>query len=431
VTAPEAPPGPERLGLRVLRPLLRALPHGFGGLLPVLELLRQELGEVFRLDLPGFRAVVVAGPEAIRQVLTGPPDVYRWRPEADPVARLMGRGVLVTDGAEHERLRRILEPANRRSYLEDRCRELWRLVDRLVDGWQSGCCRDMLVEMRRITLTAFAHVYFSHDPGPELAELWEPVLSAVSYIGPGPWLVLGAAEPPPGAAHLRSYLTALIRRRRQASDPPDDLLTQVVRAVPDDGLAADQLLTMLIAGHDTCTAALSWSLYLLGLHPRWLNLVKAEVRETLGREPPEPGNIDGLVWLDRVVREALRLYPPIHVGMRLAGSTVTLQGYRIPAGTRIMLSYYLVHRHGNWWPEPLAFRPERWAHFQARPFTYLPFGGGHRGCIGATFAWLQTRLVLARLLQRWDLRLTQERVRAHMGATLEPRPGVLMEVALR
>jgi cytochrome P450 len=96
-----------------------------------------------------------------------------------------------------------------------------------------------------------------------------------------------------------------------------------------------------------------------------------------------------------------------------------------------MLSYYLVHRHGNWWPEPLAFRPERWAHFQARPFTYLPFGGGHRGCIGATFAWLQTRLVLARLLQRWDLRLTQERVRAHMGATLEPRPGVLMEVALR
>lgn len=431
MTAPETPPDPGQLGLRVLKPLIRALPHGFGGLLPVLELLRHELGEVFRLNLPGFRAVVVAGPEAIRQVLTGPPDVYRWRMEADPAARLMGRGVLVTDGAEHEGLRRILEPANRRSYLEDRCRELWRLVDRSANSWQSGGCLDMLVEMRKIALIAFERVYFSHDLSSELAELWEPVLSAVSYIGPGPWLVLGAAGPPPGAARLRSHLSDLIRRRRQEPDPPDDLLTHVVRAVPDDGLAADQLLTMLIAGHDTCTAALSWTLYLLGLHPRWLNLVKAEVRETLGQQPPEPGNIDGLVWLDRVVREALRLYPPIHVGMRLVGRSVILQGYRIPAGTRIMLSYYLVHRHRDWWPEPLAFRPERWADFQPRPFTYLPFGGGRRGCIGAAFALLQTRLVLARLLQRWDLRLMQERVHAHMGATLEPRPGVLMEVAPR
>ncbi len=431
MTVPGLPPDAGRLGLRLLGPVLRALPHGFGGLLPVLELLRQELGDVFRLELPGFRAVVVAGPEGIRQVLTGPPEVYRWRPESDPVARLMGRGVLVTDGAEHERLRRIMEPTNLRSYLNGRCRGLWRLVDRFVDGWRAGGRYDMLVEMRRVTLTAFEEVYFSHDPGPELAELWGPVLSAVGYIGPGRWLVLRAAPPPPEVARLRRHLTALIHRRRQAPDPPDDLLTHVVRAIPDDGLACDQLLTMLIAGHDTCTAAVTWSLYLLGLHPRWLNLVTAEVRDVLGREPPEPGNIHRLVWLDRVVKEALRLYPPIHVGMRLAAGGVTLQGYRIPARTRIMLSYYLVHRHGSWWPEPLAFRPERWAEPEVRPFTYLPFGGGRRGCIGAAFAWLQARLVLARLLQRCDLRLVRKRVRPHMGATLEPRPGVLVEVVRR
>jgi cytochrome P450 len=188
---------------------------------------------------------------------------------------------------------------------------------------------------------------------------------------------------------------------------------------------------MLIAGHDTSTALLAWALYLLGRHPSILARVQVEVKDVLGQAPPTSETIVGLTCLDQVVKETLRLYPPIHLGMRTAATDLEFQGYGIPAGTRVLYSIYLSQRDPRYWPEPHRFAPDRFtaAQNRARPhYVYLPFGGGPRNCIGFTFAQVEARVVLARIFQRVDLKLLQHNIRVHMGATLEPRPGVLMKV---
>ena len=154
------------------------------------------------------------------------------------------------------------------------------------------------------------------------------------------------------------------------------------------------MMTMLIAGHDTSTALLAWTLYLLGAHPDWMDRVQSEIRETLGSSPPTPENTRSLTALDQVIKESLRLYPPIHVGNRFTARDVDLMGYTVPAGTRLMYSIYLVQRHPDFWDDPAEFRPERFdSGYQTRvaPFTYLPFGGGPRNCIGGAFAQLESR----------------------------------------
>ena len=149
---------------------------------------------------------------------------------------------------------------------------------------------------------------------------------------------------------------------------------------------------------------------------------------TSSSEPPTPEQLNRLQISDQVIKEALRIYPPIHVGNRFAKEDVNLQGYRLPAGTRLMCSIYLTHRDKTYWPEPEQFRPERFERSQEHkrpPLAYVPFGGGPRNCIGAAFAQVEAKVVLARLLQCFDFELLNaSEVRPYMGATLEPRPGV-------
>jgi cytochrome P450 len=160
-----------------------------------------------------------------------------------------------------------------------------------------------------------------------------------------------------------------------------------------------------------------------------------EVDQVLGQNPPTIENIGRLDYLDQVVKETLRLYPPIHVGNRLAAEDMCLGGYYIPAKTRVMYSIYLSHRDPAYWTEPADFRPERFdslqRDFRPPPFTYVPFGGGPRNCIGAAFAQVEAKVVLAKVLQRFELHSQPGKVTPHMGATLEPRPGVFMCVQRR
>ena len=194
---------------------------------------------------------------------------------------------------------------------------------------------------------------------------------------------------------------------------------------------------MLIAGHDTSTALLTWVLFLLGSHPQWMGQVKREVDSVLttASEPPTADQLNQLHITDQVIKETLRIYPPIHVGNRFAVGDLNLQGYKVPAGTRLMTSIYLTHRDKNYWPEPEQFCPERFERSQEQkrpPLAYVPFGGGPRNCIGAAFAQVESKVVLARLFQCFDFQLLNEHeVRPYMGATLEPRPGVMMRVQHR
>ena len=430
---PDPPTPSGQAGLRVLRTWRER-----GSILGALEAMHAELGDVFRLTLPGSRPVMVAGPDAARRILVTHRGDYQWRNEADPVTRVLRRGVLVTDDAEHDHWRALLEPALQRRQFPGYEANFLGAVDRVTADWRPGQVVDMLVEMRKVALRILVGTLFGTEIGPDLPRLLPSILRMLAYISPGLWLLAPALPRPGYRKSLRAvdeYLFGLIAARRAGSGMGDDMLSSLVlHPELDDDDIRDQLLTLFIAGHDTSTALLAWTLYLLGSHPASLGRIQQECDQVPAGQPLSLEALPRLTHLDAVLDETLRLYPPIHVANRLARTEHSIGGYRIPAGTRVMLSIYLTHRDPKVWREPDRFLPERFgpeAQEGRTPFSYLPFGAGPRNCIGAAFGKTESLLVLAQLLRTFALELVDQRVHAHMGATLEPRPAVRMRITRR
>ena len=403
-----------------------------GSILAALRVMYQRLGRLFRIPMPGFRPFVAGGPDSVRKVFITNQNKLRWRLPGDPVTKLLRRGVLVVDGEEHDFLRKLMEPSLQSGNLSGYARMMVQQVDRVTNTWREGETRDMLVESRRIALLIVMQGLFGVDFWEDMPRLWKPILKAIEYISPGFW-ILSPRLPRLGFNHslrqVDDYLFGIIRDRRAKPGLPD-LLNHLIEAGLDDDLIRDQMLTMLIAGHDTSTALLAWTFYLLGSHPDIYERLQSDLHEALqGKLPSSETSGWQPPLLDQVIKETLRLYPPIHVGNRLVAEELELEGCLVPAGERLMVSIYLTHRDGESWEDPDVFSPQRFERGRRQPpDAYLPFGRGPRACIGAAFGLVEARLVLARLLQTFHFELTGSNVRAHMGATLEPRPGVFMRV---
>ena len=230
---------------------------------------------------------------------------------------------------------------------------------------------------------------------------------------------------------LDKYLYEIIRDRKagltvddglsSTIHRPPDLLQHLIDAGLTDDVIRDQMLTMLIAGHDTSTALLAWTFALLGQHPD----IHARLVEEVDTQKKS-------ALLDQVIKESLRLYPPIHIGNRRVARDMEFPAGSIPAGERMFYSIYLTHRDPQVWENAEEFCPERHAHGRKTPpFSYVPFGGGPRACIGAAFGQAEARLVITRLLQTYKFEFTNHKIHTHMGATLEPRPGVMMKIIKR
>lgn len=421
--------------LRALRAIIRGR-----SVFPGLQVFHQETGSIFQINAPSFHPVMMVGPDACRFVLINARDDLRWRMEGDSVTSLLIHGVLVEDGESHDEIRRNLNPALHKRMLGGYVDAMVRRTDQVADGWVDDCPVDMLVEMRKVALLILMDALFEVDFTPELRRLWWSVLYLIQYISPGLWLFWRGA-PRPGYRQARAqmdrYLFRIIQLRRdQLKHESDyagtDMLSVLIHAGMSDDLIRDQLMTMLIAGHDTSTASLAWSLYLLGAHPDAQARARAEIDAVLGDAPPSADTYPQLTYLEQVMDETLRLYPPIHLGSRLAARDLEFDGYTIAKDTRVLYSIYLTQRNPAYWPEPDRFDPERFApNIKHEPYNFLPFGGGPRNCIGMAFAQVEMRVVLARLLQRFTLERRFKDVHLHMGATLEPRPNVLMQPVRR
>lgn len=432
------PVADEKLGLKVLKRLAHER-----SLLVALEMMHEYVGDAFQITLPGFQPAVLVGPETNRYVLISDREQFLWRNAQDPVAKLLRQGILVQDGEAHGRLRQIMEPVLQRPSIIPHIPTICRYTDEVIRQWPNGGAVDMLVEMRRLALLILLGAAFNVDMRPDLERMWTPILKTIQYISPGLWIIW-PDMPRPGykkaLQEMDAYLYGLIAQRRsEIGRLPDtatpDLLTALIQAGLDDGLIRDQLLTMLIAGHDTSTASLTWTLYLLAQHPEQMATAVAEVDAVLGKDDPTEEHLNRLEFIDMAFKEALRLYPPIHVGNRLAADDLDVTGYEVKAGTRVMYSIYLAHRDKKHWEEPEQFCPHRFdknRRSQRPPLTYVPFGGGPRNCIGATFAQIEAKIVLARILQKCSLTLVPgQKIKPYMGATLEPKPGVKMVIGKR
>ncbi len=428
MTGVKAPPRtdglPPTAGLRALW----TLRYGTAGLYEALEVARAGLGEVFELGFGGFRPVVVASPRALRQALFERRELFSWRPEGDPAVRLFRRSILVTDGEEHDRARAVMAPAFEPERLRQAAAVVVEVIEEELEGWPTEGRVEAVEAMRRVAWRAFERVFFGYDlRGAELERSLPGLLAALRYIGPGPWVLRGRAGRVPRRVRLlEAHVRHVVAWRREHPGEPATMLDLLLGTF-DLERVRDHALTMLIAGHDTSTAQLSWALHLLARSPEWLARASREARRAPAGEGLASLGAHDLPVIDAVLKETLRLWPPIHVGGRRALRETELDGYVVRGGQRVMLSYFLAQRDAARWAAPRAFDPGRWLEGGGPPgaYTYLPFGGGPRNCIGAAFANLEARLVLARVLQRFDLAVTRRPLRGAMGATLEPRGGLL------
>ena len=401
--------------------------------LGALKILYSRVGRFFQIPMPAFHPFVVGGPQSNRKVLVTDRDKVKWR-NADPVTDLLRHGVLVTDGEEHDHYRKLMEPPLHPSQLNNYVQTMIVHTDRVTSQWREGQVVDMLVESRKIALLIIMDTLFSVDVWDDLPRIWTPILKAINYISPGAWIIWRNIPRPGYKKHLKQlddYLYEIISTRR-ADSPKSDLLQHLIDAGLDDDRIRDQMLTMLIAGHDTSTALLAWTFYLLGSHPQIHERLVRELDVSIGEIPPSASAGWQPHLLDEVIKESLRLYPPIHIGNRIVAEDMDFDANCVPAGERLFYSIYLTHRDAEHWENPHDFHPERFEHGRKQPpYAYVPFGGGPRGCIGAAFGQAEARLVIARLLQTFTFELVNKNVHAHMGATLEPRPGAMMRVSKR
>jgi cytochrome P450 len=387
-----------------------------------LKVMAKQIGRFFQIPIPGFRPFVVFGPEANRKVLVTEHNKVLWR-NTDPVTDLLQHGVLITDGEEHDHYRKLMEPSLHPSRLPDYTSLMISQTDRVSACWKDGETVDMLVESRKIALLIIMQSLFGKDVWDDLPHIWTPIRRAIEYISPGMW-ILWRNMPRPGfrkpLLKLDEYLYGIIEARRDGKEGLD-LLQHLIDAGLNDNLIRDQMLTMLIAGHDTSTALLAWTFALIGQHPDLHEQLVQQV-DAMDRSP----------LLDEVIKESLRLYPPIHIGNRHVAEDLYFSEGIIPAGERMFHSIYLTHRDPAIWENAEDFCPERFARGRKiTPFSYIPFGGGPRACIGAAFGQAEARIVIAHLLQTHRFEFTNHKIHVHMGATLEPRPGVRMKVTKR
>lgn len=413
---------------------VRALAGGHGPL-GALTAVHRALGPVFQLPIPGFNPIVLAGAEAARFVMLEAREALSFRLDRDPVAHLLRHGLLIEDGAAHDALRVHVDPALHRRQLAGHLETITRHAAQASAGWGEGRVVDGLAAMRAATLLILAECLFGVDLRPDLPRLWRPIQQLLAYISPGLWLVWPNA-PRPGFGHARrvvdDYLFGLITERRAYLRGGGDLISTLIAAGLDDDLIRDQLLTLLIAGHDTSTALLGWALYELGQHPAMQARARAEVRGALGDGPLTLERLRDLPYLEAVLKETLRHHPPIHICNRRIVRDVEFGGYRLPAGRRVLFSIYLTQHDPAVWARPEQFDPQRFYEPSAEaarpPLSYLPFGAGPRFCVGAAFAQLEARAVLAHVLQRFEWAAGPGHVSGEMGATLTPHPAVRLAI---
>jgi cytochrome P450 len=380
-------------------------------------------GDVFRLSLPGFSPIIVAGPDANRFVLVTAKDKFAWRTEADPVAQLLGHGMLVEDGAIHDDARALANPLLHKRAIGGYLATMSALTDRAIAEWADDAILDTAIEMRKITLNIVMKTLFDVDFAPEIARLWKPLLRLLRFISPGWWMVVPGI-PQPGVARARAlfdaYLYRIIRARREMPQG-DDLLGVLVRTQGlSDEQVRDQVMTMIVAGHDTIAALLSWAVYLLSQHADVQARAREEVLAVLGSSPPDMATFGRLTYLGCVVDETLRLYPPAHLGNRRVVETTEFNGYALEQGERLGYSIYLSHRHPGIWEAADEFKPDRFLRGH-EAFAFVPFGGGERTCIGMNYALYEAKVVLARILQQVELLPLPGAVRQAMMVTLQPK----------
>ena len=373
---------------------------------------------------------------------------------------LLGEGLLTSEGDAWRRNRRLAQPAFHRARVAAYGQTMVDATERLLEGWRPGAVRDVHADMMRLTLNIVVKTLLDADVEGEAAAVGEALPEALRELDGlmnGPAFLLPQALPTPGKRRLARAVRRLdavvyriIAERRAGPGDRGDLLSMLLQAhgepgepdrpgeagsppgrdAPADRQLRDEVMTIMLAGHETTALALTWTWYLLSQHPEAFEPLLEELRRELGGRPPQVSDLPRLPYTEQVLTEAMRLYPPIPVIGRQAIAACELGGYPVPAGTPVSCPLWSVHRDPRFYEAPDDFRPQRWAQGLASRlprFAYFPFAGGPRGCIGSSFAMMEATLVLATIARRFQPRLVPGHPVVPVSSlTLRPASGLPM-----
>ncbi|MCU1382892.1 MAG: Cytochrome [Acidobacteria bacterium] len=386
--------------------------------------LARTYGDISSYRMAGEQLFLVNEPRLIRDILVTHHRNFTKSRGLERSKRLLGEGLLTSEGGTHLRQRRLMQPAFHRDRIAAFGDVMVGDADRLRQSWTDGAALDISREMNRLTLSIVGKTLFDVDVESQAAAVgdaltavmesfWMMMLPFADVLERLPVPTLRRARM--ARARLDAMIYRMIADRRASGRDHGDLLSMLLAAQDEDeggGMSdrqvRDEAMTIFLAGHETTANALMWTWYLLSGAPEVEATLHAEVDAALGGRLPSMRDLPALQYVERVVTEAMRLYPPAWIIGRRAIADYPLGDYVAPARAILITSPYIMHRDRRFYADPERFDPDRWtpAFRAALPkFAYFPFGGGPRQCIGESFAWMELILLVATIAQQWRLRL--------------------------
>jgi cytochrome P450 len=411
----------------------------------------RDFGDLAYVRLGPFDVYIVSHPDDIRDVLVTNNRAYMKGRGLQEAKRVLGDGLLTSEGQFHRRQRHLIQPLFHHSRIDAYGAAIVEDALRLTERWPDGGALNVHSEMMRLTLVIVGKTLFGADVEGRAADVGEALTDVLSMFQrvSNPFGAMLDRLPLPSTMRFRNaratldgVIERMIAERRAAGVMGTDLLSMLIAAQDEESGAGmtdrqirDEAMTLFLAGHETTAQLMTWTWYLLSRTPFVEARLHAELDEVLGDRPPTVEDIPDLRYTQMVLAEALRMYPPAYVLGRLALEDVRIRGFDVPAGSTVLMSPYVVHHDPRWYPEPFRFDPGRFTQeaTASRPRSaYLPFGAGPRLCIGEGFAWMEAKLLLATIAQRWRLRVPPSHaVELQPMVTLRPRGGMPVRVERR
>jgi cytochrome P450 len=428
------PPGPKgHLLMGALREIKRDE-------LDYLNRIVREYGDIVYLRIVNHPCYILSHPRDIEYVLLGNYTNFVKSVFLRESRALFGNGLLTSDGSFWLRQRRLLQPAFHHDRIAEYSRAMVKHASQMLDTWQDGEVRDIHQDMGRLTLEIIAKVLFGSNMGSEaehigdaLCVFFEQFDDRFGLYAIPEWL------PTPGnlryrmaIGRLNRILNGVIRYRHSHRDDSASIISALLSSDNEDGRMTerqlrDEMMTLFFTGHETTALALSWTWYLLAQHPEVADKLAHEVERVLGRREPTYEDLPHLPFVDSVVKESLRLYPPAYGVARDALKDCEIGGYTIPAGATLAMFQWVVHRDPRYFDRPGEFVPDRWKDLGSGlpKCAYFPFGVGPRMCIGNTFAATEVPLLVATIARRFQFTLASGHpVYLRPSLTLRPRDGI-------
>jgi cytochrome P450 len=461
------PPGPT---YKIPGKLLRQFIHD-----PIntLSNISRKYGDISYFKLGREHVYLINNPDYIEKVLIYDHRNFKKGKRLQTAKAVLGEGLVTSEGDLHKRQRRLIQPIFHPKQIMSYSNTMINYATRTRDRWKDGDMVDVSEQMMQLTLGIICKAVLNYDIESEAQQVGKALTTVRKYskrlqspIGhvldkiPVLPAVRGAREAKKELDLLVYELIADRRRREEqgsnnGKNYDEDLLSRLMEAQDSDSpnsnqekmsdkQVRDEVMTIFIAGHETTANALTWTFYLLSqnqdietkLHDE-INSVLGDgsSRNNVGNRIPTADDIPKLQYTEKVLRESMRLYPPVWTIGRRVENDYSVGEYTIPAGSSILMSQYVMHRNPKYYDQPEQFNPDRWTEeFKTHlpRFSYFPFGGGIRGCIGEPFAWMEGVLIIATIAQKWTMRLLpSQRIKLDPAITLRPRYGMKMKLIQR